>query len=42
MIKITKDIEIEDLVKRTAKALGIELHAVKIQETENNYAEYFG
>lgn len=24
------------------KALGIELHAVKIQETENNYAEYFG
>ncbi len=24
------------------KAIGIELHSVKIQETENNYAEYFG
>lgn len=24
------------------KALGIELHCVKIQETENNYIEYYG
>jgi 6-pyruvoyltetrahydropterin/6-carboxytetrahydropterin synthase len=24
------------------KALGVEMHCVKIQETENNYVEYFG
>ncbi len=24
------------------KELGVEMHAVKIQETENNYVEYFG
>ncbi|MBN1131718.1 MAG: 6-carboxytetrahydropterin synthase [Bacteroidales bacterium] len=24
------------------KALGVELHSVRIQETENNFAEYFG
>ncbi len=24
------------------RAIGIELHSVKVQETENNYVEYFG
>jgi len=31
----------EELEQRV-KQLGIELHAVKIEETENNYVEYFG
>jgi len=30
--------QIEDAIKN----LGIELHCVKVVETENNYAEYFG
>lgn len=29
-------------IKTGVKALGAELHCVKISESENNYAEYFG
>jgi len=29
-------------LKPAIEALGIELHGVKIQETENNFVEYFG
>jgi 6-pyruvoyltetrahydropterin/6-carboxytetrahydropterin synthase len=35
-------INIWDQLNPHIKAIGIELHSVKIQETENNYAEYFG
>jgi 6-pyruvoyltetrahydropterin/6-carboxytetrahydropterin synthase len=31
-----------DELKAPIEALGIELHGIKIQETENNFVEYFG
>jgi 6-pyruvoyltetrahydropterin/6-carboxytetrahydropterin synthase len=31
-----------DILKPKVKAMGAELHSVKLQETENNYVEYFG
>lgn len=35
-------IGIWEQLKPAIEALGIELHCVKIQETENNFVEYFG
>ncbi|MDK2979005.1 MAG: 6-pyruvoyltetrahydropterin/6-carboxytetrahydropterin synthase [Bacteroidales bacterium] len=35
-------IGIWEQLKPSIEALGIELHCVKIQETENNFVEYFG
>ncbi len=35
-------IGIWEQLKSAIEALGIELHCVKIQETENNFVEYFG
>ena len=35
-------IGIWELLEPEIKDLGVELHCVKIQETENNYVEYFG
>jgi len=35
-------IGIWDELEPAIKALGIELHSVKIKETENNFVEYFG
>lgn len=29
-------------IEQPVKELGVELHSVKIEETENNYVEYFG
>ena len=31
-----------DILKPKVKAMGAELHCVKLVETENNYVEYFG
>jgi 6-pyruvoyltetrahydropterin/6-carboxytetrahydropterin synthase len=31
-----------EVLQNPIKNLGVELHCVKIQETENNYVEYFG
>jgi len=31
-----------DILKPKVKEMGAELHSVKLQETENNYVEYFG
>ena len=31
-----------DILKPKVKAMGAELHSVKLQETENNFVEYFG
>ena len=38
----TLAVEIWKQLKPSIKKLGCELHCVKIQETENNYIEYFG
>ena len=35
-------IEIWKQLSAPIKAIGVELHCVKIQETENNFVEYFG
>ncbi|MFP4023067.1 MAG: 6-pyruvoyl trahydropterin synthase family protein [Thiohalospira sp.] len=35
-------IGIWEQLKPAIEALGIELHCIKIQETENNFVEYFG
>jgi 6-pyruvoyltetrahydropterin/6-carboxytetrahydropterin synthase len=35
-------ISIWNVLEPHIKALGIDLHCVKIEETENNYVEYFG
>jgi 6-pyruvoyltetrahydropterin/6-carboxytetrahydropterin synthase len=35
-------VEIWKQLEEPVKKLGCELHSVKIQETENNFAEYFG
>lgn len=35
-------IAIWEVLKKPIEALGVRLHCVKIQETENNYVEYFG
>ena len=34
--------EIWKQLEAPVKAIGVELHCVKLQETENNFAEYFG
>ena len=31
-----------DILKPKVQAMGAELHSVKLEETENNYVEYFG
>lgn len=31
-----------EVLQNPIKSLGVELHCVKIQETENNYVEFFG
>lgn len=38
----TLAVEIWKQIESPIRILGCELHAVKIQETENNYVEYFG
>lgn len=38
----TLAVEIWNQVESPIRTLGCELHCVKIQETENNYVEYFG
>ncbi len=38
----TLAIEIWNQIKDPINKLGCELHSVKIQETDNNYVEYFG
>jgi 6-pyruvoyltetrahydropterin/6-carboxytetrahydropterin synthase len=35
-------IAIWEQLEPSVKELGAELHAIKLQETENNYVEYFG
>jgi 6-pyruvoyltetrahydropterin/6-carboxytetrahydropterin synthase len=35
-------IEIWKQLSAPIKAIGVELHSIKIQETENNFVEYFG
>lgn len=35
-------IEIWNQLAAPVKAMGVELHCIKIQETENNFVEYFG
>ncbi len=35
-------ISIWEQIESHIKRLNVELHSVKVQETENNYAEYFG
>jgi 6-pyruvoyltetrahydropterin/6-carboxytetrahydropterin synthase len=35
-------ISIWEQLEAPIAALGIQLHSIKIQETENNFAEYFG
>ena len=35
-------IGIWEQLEDSMKAIGIELHSIKVQETENNYVEYFG
>jgi len=38
----TLSVEIWKQIETSINQLGCQLHAVKIQETENNYVEYFG
>jgi len=35
-------IEIWKQLAEPVKNMGVELHCIKIQETENNFVEYFG
>jgi len=35
-------ISIWEVLKKPIEQLNVELHCIKIQETENNYVEYFG
>ena len=35
-------IEIWNQLAESVQNMGVELHCIKIQETENNFVEYFG